>query len=387
MNHQIDSNEQQSNCVEHQQCKRGIDSLSNDANLLDSEHTVSTSSSSLCAENNKRVRKNNVNYNRKNHQGQQQSSSFLSTLPKELYRRITDYISSPEDVLALASTCKKIKDDLNVAILDDKYSSSQLLINKEFLNCEEGTMHKIWFQFLHPLPQSQIHTIQLKCSIVYDGYVLRTGHLTIYEDDNENDGNDERKVVYENKFPMIIHSATHMKIEFHPKPGCTYTTSYMIKNGNNHHHIEPSIRFLTYNREFVRVANTFQNDLLLTNCTFGIQMMIALTDLMIRNIERGEDQDVVSLSPLASRGFDISSADELNSIKDYFTNLLEFRFERERQIEKQREKDEVEMNEDEDIDWEESEPDESSEEEEIVEWSEQDYEYFSSESLSSHNDY
>jgi hypothetical protein len=248
----------------------------------------------------------------------------MNQLPKDMYTKIADYLDCPEDALALGRTCKQIKDDLNLAILDDTYSNQ--LSNQHWID-GVVSVETVWFKFLHILPYNQVHTVQFRCKFKDQGWGNRKGTLGIKEDDIDG-SNDSHKCVASS--PTAEHHETDLILEFQPKPGHTYTMFRYVGQGGGHQLFvtNPSIRLLTYNREFVQNAKTFQNDLSLVQSNFGIQMVIANIDFLLKGVESGEDQDSNLVSPFTSVGIDTSNVDKLNSIKIFFTMLLDFQIQR-----------------------------------------------------------
>merc|ERR1712038_634327 len=95
--------------------------------------------------------------------------------------------------------------------------------------------------------------------------------------------------------PIAEHHMTDVKLEFHPKAGKNYSMCLIVGGGGGHqlYVYNPKIVTLVYGKKLASVATQFQKNSLLPllENSFGVELMKSSIDMLIRNVDSGEEQD------------------------------------------------------------------------------------------------
>lgn len=248
----------------------------------------------------------------------------MEELPQEIHKRITLFLKTHE-ALALSSSSKRMKTNIDMAVLHDTFSHTKDMTNLH----KVGPYHdseRIWFRFMPLLLQDHIHTIQFVATWRDQGWGNRKSVLYIYEDKNEH--NHQGKVVA--RSPTAEHHETTVKMQFQPKPGKNYTMCYCVGGGGGHELFvtNPRILTLVFGCSLITIAAQFQKNnlvpMLTTDTQFVTGMMRSCVELLMKSMDRGEEPDQGLSSCFTDIGLDVTKRDILESIKIFLTLCVEF---------------------------------------------------------------
>ncbi len=249
----------------------------------------------------------------------------MEQLPQEIHKKIGMFLK-PEDALDLSSTSKHMREGIDLAPLNDTFSHKEQLKDQHWYGgYADGDREKIWFRFMPLFLQDKVHTIKFTCEFKDQGWGNRKSRLYIRED--KNDGNHQGEVIAET--PIAEHHATNVTLEFQPRPGKNYTMCFVVGGGGGHELFVRNARILTlvYGRTIANIASLFQKNALvpLVNNQFGVAMMKSSIDILIRSLDRGEEQDESLSSCFTDIGIDTTKKDILKAIKNFITLYLDFK--------------------------------------------------------------
>ena len=244
----------------------------------------------------------------------------MKDLPNEIFHYVCVFLI-PLEVINLAMTCKKIRDILDLAIIDDRFSH-QLKDQHWRGDIYTGDREKLWFRFMPLFLQDYVHSIQFIAECHDQGWGNRKGRVFIREDKNENNYRGLCVASSEN----LEHNPTLMKLEFTPKRGKNYTLCYVEGGGGGHEIFlkKPQIRLFIYKSHGMGpIATIFRNEVFqsILNCSFGINMMIAAIDGLINCIESDQRQDKNVVLSFSSIGVDTKDVKKLKKMREFLTKV------------------------------------------------------------------
>jgi hypothetical protein len=233
---------------------------------------------------------------------QTQRTMIFHSIPVDVKRQIASFLSLNE-VISVSSTCKHMRNDLDVAILKDDISHPTIHQNRQWYVMDDN-FHPFVMKLTPILFHDRAHTVIFECDWKDQGWGNRKGQLIILpfeavsNDAVIHSGSSEvlKKAI---RSPIAEHHAQNLKLSFIPEPGQNYSIWYRVGGGGGHSLIvqDARIKLAMYGRTEAEIASKIYMEVQPTN-RYTLSLVMAVAESLIGTLEREEDPDVTLMSSL-----------------------------------------------------------------------------------------